>query len=96
MSKTWKTVELHICRMFGGKRSGPVGKDGPDCECTGDFAVQIKHGEQIPATIQKWMAQTERDAPKGSLPTLVMHAYGKSIGDSLVVFRLKDFREWYL
>jgi len=42
-SARWKAVELEVCRMFGGKRSGPTGKDGPDCIHTEPFAVQVKH-----------------------------------------------------
>lgn len=96
MSRTWKQIELKIAKVFGGKRAGPVGKDGPDVIECDPFAIQVKHGKQIPATIQKFMDQTVRDAPKGTLPTLIMHPYGRSIGESLVVFRLSDFREWYL
>jgi hypothetical protein len=92
----WKAIELKICRLFGGERSGPVGKDGPDCRDTGIFAIQVKHGKQIPAGIQHFMEQTVRDAPRDKLPTLVMHPYGKSVGESLVVFRLKDFEGWFL
>lgn len=92
----WKAVELAICKLFGGSRSGPVGKDGPDCKDTGMFAVQVKHGKQIPKRIQAFMCQTIADSPEGMIPTLVMHAYGTSIDESLVVFRLKDFRGWYL
>ena len=93
---TWKKTELRLCRLFGGERSGPVGKDGPDCTGTEPWAIQVKHGKQIPKTIQKYMAQTVRDTLKGTLPTLLMHAYGAPIEDTLVVFRLGDFREWYL
>ena len=92
----WKAIELAICRAFGGNRSGPVGKDGPDCVDTAPYAIQIKHGRQVPKTIQKFMEQTLRDAAQGSLPTLVMHAHGTAIDESLVVFRLKEFREFYL
>jgi len=96
VSKRWKAIELEICKVFGGSRSGPVGKDGPDCADTAHYAIQIKHGRQIPKTIQKFMEQTLRDATQGSLPTLVMHAHGTAIDESLIVFRLKEFREFYL
>ena len=92
----WKSIERLLCRIFNGERSGPVGKDGPDCTGTGMFGIQVKHGKQIPKTIQKFMAQTVRDCPPGQLPTLLMHAYGAPIEETLVVFRLGDFRGWYL
>ena len=96
MSKTWKAVELAICRIFGGERAGAVGKDGPDCCGTAPYAVQVKHGKQVPKTIQTWMEQASRDATQGSLPVLVMHPHGEAIEDSLVVMRLREFREFYL
>ena len=96
MSKQWKAVELALCRLFGGERSGPEGKEGCDCKGTAPFGIQVKHGKQIPKTIQKFMEQTVRDCPPGQLPTLLMHAYGQSIEETLVVFRLGDYREWFL
>ena len=96
MTSTWKNIERAICKIFGGSRSGPVGKDGPDCAGTTPFAIQVKHGKQIPKGIQKFMQQTIADCPKGQIPTLVMHAHGTSIDESLVVMRLKDFKAWYL
>ena len=92
----WKSIERLLCRIFNGERSGPVGKDGSDCRGTEPFAIQVKHGKQIPKGIQKFMAQTVRDAPKGTLPTLLMHAHGAPIEETLVVFRLGDYRVWYL
>lgn len=97
MSKTWKAIELKICRLFRGERSGPTGKDGPDCtKDTYPYAVQVKHGKQIPKGIQKFMDQAIIDAPYGTIPTLVMHPHGKHINDSLVVFRLGDYWERFL
>ena len=87
---------MEICRIFGGERSGPVGKEGPDCRGTEPFAVQVKHGKQIPKKIQGYMEQTVADVPPCQIPTLVMHPFGKPISESLVVFRLKDIREWWL
>jgi len=66
MSARWKAIELEVCRMFGGKRSGPTGKE-----------------------------QAERDAG-GDLATLVLHRKGDAVRDSLVIFRLRGFAEWYL
>ena len=96
MSKHWKAIEGLLCRIFGGSRVGAVGDEGCDCKDTAPFAIQVKHGKQIPKGIQKFMAQTVRDAPKGTLPTLLMHAHGAPIEETLVVFRLGDFRGWYL
>ena len=94
-SSHWKAIELAICRAFGGIRAGPQGKKGADCLKTGHYAVQIKH-----RTCPKWlinaMDQAVRDAKNGQLPVVALHPKGKSIDDTLVIFRLKEFREWHL
>lgn len=95
MSSRWKGVELEICRRLGGERTGPVGKDGPDCTGIEHLGVQIKHGKQIPKTIQKWMGQTIGDCPEEKLPLLIMHPFQSGINDSLVVMRFKDYIDWY-
>ena len=92
----WKALELEICRIFGGSRSGPQGKEGPDCKGTAPFAVQVKHGLKIPKWLIKDMKQTIGDASPGDLPVLVLHPKGKRVEHSIVCIRLSDFREWYL
>ena len=111
---TWKRVELAICKLFGGVRSGPVGKDGPDCNGTGHYAVQVKH-----RTCPKWlidaMEQAVRDAGLSELPVVALHPTEEmllligaelpvvalhpkhaAIDDTLIIFRLKDFKAWHL
>jgi len=95
MSARWKAIELEVCRVFGGKRSGPTGKDGPDCIHTEPFAVQVKHRDNVPKWLTDAMAQAERDAG-GDLATLVLHRKGDAVRDSLVIFRLRGFADWYL
>jgi len=92
---TWKKIELQICNAFGGKRVGPVGKDGPDCKGTGHYAIQVKH-----RTCPKWlidaMDQAVRDSGVMQLPTVALHPKHAAIDDTLIIFRLKDFKEWHL
>ena len=97
-SSRWKAIELHICRLFGGERSGPTGRMGPDGKGTEPFALEIKHGAAapVPMWLQEAMKQAERNAPPGMLPTVVLHPRGWAVMDSLVVFRLSAFREWYV
>ena len=94
MSDRWKQIELIICRIFGGDRSGPVGKEGCDCAGTRPYAIQVKHRE-IPKWLTAAMDQAAGDAGS-DLATLVLHPKGTAPEDSLVVFRLRDFRSWYL
>ena len=94
-SSRWKAIELAICSAFGGRRSGPQGKEGPDCTGTGHYSIQVKH-----RTCPKWlidaMNQAVRDTIDGNLPTVALHPKGQPIEETLVIFRLKDFREWHL
>ena len=92
---TWKKIELAICRRFGGSRTGPVGKDGPDCVGTAPFAIQVKH-RKVPQWLLDAMTQAVLDSPITCLPTLVLHPKGHSIDDSLVIIKLSDFEEYYL
>ena len=92
---TWKKVDLEVCKRFGGQRTGPVGKDGPDCVGTAPFAVQVKH-RAVPQWLLDAMMQAILDSPITWLPTLVLHPKGHSIDDSLVIMKLSDFEEYYL
>jgi len=93
---TWKNIERAICRRFGGERSGPTGKMGPDCIKTAPFALQIKHRKSVPQWLTDAYVQSMRDAPNGTLPVLVLHPEGWSIDESLVIISLSEFVEWYV
>jgi hypothetical protein len=94
--KTWKKIELAICRIFGGQRSGPVGKDGPDCRDTFPFAVQVKH-RSCPKWLVAAMEQSVGDLPSDLwMPVVALHEKGTSIEDTMIIIPLKWFEEWYL
>jgi len=93
---TWKAIERKICAKFGGKRSGPTGKMGPDCVETAPFALQIKHRKNVPQWLTDAHVQALNDAPRGMLPVLVLHPKGWAIGESLVIIRLENFVDWYV
>lgn len=95
MSKTWKAAELTVCReYFHSERSGPVGKEGPDCtKDSYPWAVQMKHGLKFPQWLIKDMEQTIEDAWEGYIPVLILHPKGASYDDCLVVMRLGTFKE---
>lgn len=95
MSARWKAIELEICRIFGGERSGPQGKHGPDCKGTGHYAVQVKH-RKVPQWLTDAVEQACKDARWQDLPLVALHPKGKSIDETLIIFRLSDFREWHL
>jgi hypothetical protein len=70
----WKVLELRICRMWGGQRSGPVGRDG--CDCTGTpVAIQCKRTGSTTGGIQgAWIRQAQRDAKKVGQPYVLVVA----------------------
>lgn len=57
----WKRDEKAVCRALGAERSGPTGKQGPDCTPAAPWAVQVKRSArpQLPGS---WLAQAQRDA----------------------------------
>jgi hypothetical protein len=48
--KTWKAAELAIARLLKGRRCHFEGRD-VDAKV---WAVEVKHGRQIPRTLLKW------------------------------------------
>jgi hypothetical protein len=94
-SSRWKAVELAICKIFGGQRSGPVGKEGPDCTGTGHYAIQVKH-RKVPKWLTDAVEQARGDARWQDLPLVALHPKGKSIDETLIIIRLDDFREWFI
>ena len=85
--KTWKASELRVARLLGGRRCH---FEDSDVEA-GGWAVEVKHGKQIPRTVLKWWEQAERNTTEGKRPLLVLHPPRVRYEDSLVVLRLGDF-----
>jgi hypothetical protein len=70
----WKNCERRICTAWGGQRSGPLGRDGPDCTGT-PVAIQVKRTGSTTGGIQgAWIAQAKRDAKRVGLPFLLVVA----------------------
>jgi hypothetical protein len=57
------------------------------------WAVEVKHGKQIPRTLLKWWGQAEQNAGEGKRTLLVLHPAGTAYADSLAVLRLADLAE---
>ena len=92
--KTWKSIERAVCRYLGSERTGPVGKEGPDCDHE-HLAIQVKHRENLPNWLLGMVEQTEEQAG-GRFPVLVLHPYGAAVEDSLVILKLDKFKQlWY-
>ena len=87
-------MELAICKLMGCVRTGPVGKEGPDCKCGNDYlAIQIKHRASVPQWLLDSVQQSVGDAGVVQWPILILHEKGSSYTDSLVITPLKFFLE---
>lgn len=70
----WKHTERTVCRAWGGERSGPQGREGPDCKDT-PVAIQVKRTGSTTGGIQgKWIAQARRDGKAVDLPFVLVVA----------------------
>jgi hypothetical protein len=70
----WKQLELRIARMWGGTRTGPVGRDGPDVAGV-PLAIQIKRTGNTTGGIKgAWIKQACRDGAKAKLPWVLVVA----------------------
>ena len=47
----------------------------------GGWAVEVKHGKQIPRTLLKWWGQAEQNAGDGKRPLLVLHPAGAAYAE---------------
>ncbi len=99
-TSTWKAIELKICRIFGGERSGPLGKETCDCIDTKPFAIEIKHGKyatpnkQLMAFMEQAHSNVKGDPEQ--CPVLVLHPLRANIQKAWVCFEMKDFKKWFL
>jgi hypothetical protein len=86
----WKDVERRICRLLGGERSGPLGKDCSDCTGTG-FSVEIKRTTRY-SLKRIWLDQAQRHSKLEGKPWLLVVAEHSDL-DPLVTCRLSTFLE---
>jgi len=91
--KTWKAAERRICKLLGGVRRGPTGRDDSDCVGTEPFAVEIKHRKAFPVWLKEAMAQSVENAKSSEIPIVVLHEHRQAYRDALVVVRLSVFSE---
>lgn len=70
----WKELELRVCRAWGGERSGPVGRDGPDCTNV-PVAIQVKRTSRATGGVQgSWIRQARKDGRKLKQPWVLVVA----------------------
>jgi hypothetical protein len=85
---TWRDLERFVADYLDGERTHWA----PEDVRAQGFAVEVKHGKQIPKTILKWWAQAETNRGERQ-PLLVLHPIGWKREYSLVCLPLKEFKE---
>ena len=91
--KSWKASERIIAKRFGGRRTGPTGRCGPDV-VTDWLQVEVKSRRRLPS----WLLNALEQACSGSagrLPIVVLHQLGQRHDDDAVLMRLRDFQDWF-
>lgn len=75
--KTWKRVEREKCRALGGERSGPTGRDTPDCAdiCVG---LEVKSYKTFVWLTKDWQQAKENAAKLDQPPVLTVRERGRA------------------
>jgi len=91
--KSWKASERIIAKRFGGRRTGPTGRCGPDV-VTDWLQVEVKTRKRLPA----WLLNALEQARAGCaerLPVVVLHRLGQRHDTDIVLLALQDFQDWF-
>jgi len=74
-SKRWKVIELQKCRELGGERTGPTGRDLPDCVdiCVG---LEVKSYKTFVWLTEDWRQAKENAEKVGQHPVLALKERG--------------------
>jgi hypothetical protein len=57
------------------------------------YALEIKHGKQIPALLIKAMAQAVASVRGDQIPMVVFHPHGADYDDSFVIVKISDLEK---
>lgn len=74
--KTWKRIEREKCRELGGERSGPTGRDTPDCDEGVHVALEIKSYKTFVFLTKDWQQAVDNAAKVGKPPVLAVKERG--------------------
>ena len=90
---TWKHVELWYARDLGCERNSKHGQgEGVPDVCPGYADIEVKHGGQVPKSVERFMQQAETNCRSGQVPVVIMHALGQPFVEGLVVMRYADWK----
>src|SRR4051794_26911164 len=88
--KTWKRIEREKCRELGGERSGPTGRDTPDCDDRVHVALEVKSYKTFTFLTKDWEQAVNNAAKVGKPPVLAVKERGQNPRDE-VKMRFRDF-----
>lgn len=88
--KTWKRIEREKCRELGGERSGPTGRDTPDCDDRVHVALEVKSYKTFTFLTKDWEQAVNNAAKVGKPPVLAVKERGQN-GRDKVQMRLSDY-----
>lgn len=88
--KTWKRVEREKCRELGAERSGPTGRDLPDCDDASHVALEVKSYKKFVFLTEDWRQAKENAAKVGKPPALAVKERGRN-GRDIVQMRESDW-----
>jgi hypothetical protein len=74
--KRWKRVERESCRALGGERTGPTGRDLPDCIGI-HVALEVKSYKRFVFLTKDWEQAVENAAKVGKPPVLRVKQTGQ-------------------
>jgi len=99
-TNTWKSVELRIAAILGGKRRGADTRSdnaGKSDIIKPGWSVEVKHSKKPSFGLMlEAIDQAERNRPKpDDIPIAVIHKERQEYADSLVVMRLSTFSELF-
>lgn len=84
--------------MFGGTRTGPLGRAVEDVTAPGYddwLAIEVKHRKQLPTWLKAALVQAETAAGPERLGLVVLHEHRQKYTECLVVLRLKDWLDYF-
>jgi hypothetical protein len=87
--KPWKRVEREKCRELGGERSGPTGKDTPDCVGI-RVGLEVKYVKKYTFLTTYW-EQAVENAAKAGLPPVLAIKEAKRGGRDCVQMFTRDY-----
>jgi hypothetical protein len=93
--KTWKRVEREKCRALGGERSGPTGRDLPDCDDAVAVALEIKAYKKLVFLSEDWQQAVDNAAKVGKMPVLNVREGGRG-GRDIVQMTSAGFESLWL